>query len=411
MISALEMKRAPNEVAASPEPTEPGRLGRPTPARRSMPHRHARSKAWFPVSNVLPFATRVDIASHLVDGISINATERLVKVSKKAILRFLLILGDGCTRLHDRIVRGVVTSDVEMDEIWSFVWKKQHRVTENDPSEWGDTYTFVGLARAARLVISYLTGPRDGHSAYVFAHDLKKRVVTAPGRVHFSSDGFQPYIPAMRAAFGLRCDYGQVVKQYGYKQRDDHRYEPPRDADFIRKTPIFGVPRFERMSTSLVERQNLTIRMHVRRLTRLCNGFSKKRRNHGAALALHFAWYNFCRVHEALRVTPAMQAGLSDHVWDVAELVERALSEPMPTPAPLAPIPGGPQPREQLGLFEGLPGVLPKLLPPSTGGEPSANDNAAPVGPVEPCEDEEAPATVRDPARWCLLEEGAARVV
>lgn len=367
------------------------------------------------MSNVLPFATRCELASHLCDGCSVNATERLVKVSKKAILRFLLMLGDGCARLHDRLVRGVVASDVEMDEIWSFVFKKQHRIGPNDPSEWGDNYTFVALARASRLVISYMTGPRDGATAFVFTHDLKGRIVTQPRRVQFSSDGFAPYIPAMRAAFGLRVDYGQVVKQYGHKQRDDHRYEPPRDADFIRKTPIFGVPAFERMSTSLIERQNLTIRMHVRRLTRLCNGFSKKRRNHGAALALHFAHYNFCRVHESLRVTPAMEAGLTDHVWDVAELVERALSEPMPEPAPLAPVPGGPQPSEQLGLFEGLPGVLPRLLPPSTGGTPSANDNdgAAPVAPEPPTaldagdvadEDEEAPSTERDPSGWWLLK-------
>lgn len=249
------------------------------------------------MSNVLPFKARCDIAAHLVDGSSLSATERLVKVTRKTIGRFLLLLGDGCARLHDRLVRGVVTSDVEMDEIWSFVHKKQHRCGPNDPAEWGDTYTFVALARASRLVISYLTGPRDGATTFVFAYDLKLRLVTTPGRVQLSSDGFAPYIPAIRAAFGLRVDYGQVVKQYGHKQRDDHRYEPPRDADFIRKTAILGCPKFELISTSLVERQNLTIRMHVRRLTRLCNGFSKKRRNHGAALALHFAWYNFVRDH------------------------------------------------------------------------------------------------------------------
>lgn len=368
------------------------------------------------MANVLPFKTRCDIAAHLVDGSSINATERLVKASKKTILRFLLLLGDGCARLHDRLVRRIAASDVEMDEIWSFVQKKQHRCGPNDPSEWGDNYTFVGMGRASRLVISYLTGPRDGTSAYVFAHDLKQRVVTLPGRVQFSSDGFQPYIPAMRAAFGLRVDYGQVVKQYSAKQRDDHRYEPPRDADFIRKTPIFGVPRFERMSTSLVERQNLTIRMHVRRLTRLCNGFSKKRRNHGAAMALHFAWYNFVRIHESLRATPAMVAGLCDHVWEIEELVERALSEPMPEPAPLAPVPSpeGWRRPEQLGLFEGLPGVLPKLLPPSTGGTPAANDNAGPDEPGVPMlsapepapDDEEGPPTERDPAPWGVVEFG-----
>jgi hypothetical protein len=364
------------------------------------------------VANVLPFAARVDVASHLVDGCSIRATSRLTGIHKTTILRFLVLLGEGCARLHDRLVRGIVASDVEMDEIWSFVWKKQHRCGPNDPTEWGDNYTFVGMARASRLVISYLTGPRDGTSAYVFAYDLKQRVVTSPGRVHFSSDGFQPYIPAMRAAFGLRVDYGQVVKQYSAKQRDDHRYEPPRDADFIRKTPIFGVPRFERMSTSLVERQNLTIRMHARRLTRLCNGFSRKRSNHGAALALHFAWYNFCRIHETLRVTPAMAAGLSDHVWDVAELVERALAEPMPEPAPLAPIPSpdGWRPPVQLGLFEGLPGVLPRLLPPSTGGTPASNDNAEPSTAIEPCAEEDAPPTVRDPMQWATLQAASERV-
>jgi hypothetical protein len=365
------------------------------------------------VSNVLSFKARCDIAEHLVDGISINATERLVKVSKKTILRFLLLLGDGCARLHDRLVRGVVTSDVEMDEIWSYVFKKQHRLGPNDPSEWGDNYTFIAMARAARLVVSYLTGPRDGTTAFVFAHDLKKRVVTTPGRVQFSSDGFAPYIPAIRAAFGLRVDYGQVVKQYGAKQRDDHRYEPPRDADFIRKTAILGCPRFERMSTSLIERQNLTIRMHVRRLTRLCNGFSKKRRNHGAALALHFAWYNFCRIHESLEITPAYAAGLTDHVWSIEELVERALSEPMPEPAPLAPIPSpdGWRPPEQLDLFPGLlGGALPKLLPPSVGGTACSNDNGggAPLAPRAPeldagaveGEEDEGPATVRDPSPW-----------
>jgi hypothetical protein len=280
---------------------------------------------------VLPLSCRVDIAEHLVDGCSINATARLVKVNKRTVLRFFL-LGDGCARLHDRLVRGVRTSDVEMDEIWSFVYKKQqHRCSPNDPPEWGDAYTFVGLARRSRLAFSYLTGPRDGTTAFVFAHDMKKRLVTAPGRVQFSSDGFAPYVSAMRAAFGLRVDYGQVVKQYGAKQLDDHRYEPPRDADFIKKTPILGVPSFERMSTSGVERQNLTMRMQIRRLTRLTNTYSKKRRNLGAAIALHFLHYNFCRIHETLRCTPAI-AGLSDHVWDIAELVTRALAEPPLSP-------------------------------------------------------------------------------
>lgn len=291
------------------------------------------------MANVLPFKTRCDIAAHLVDGTSINATSRLVKVTKKAILRFLLLLGEGCARLHDRLVRNVHASDIEADEIWSFVHKKQHRCGPNDPSEWGDNYTFVGMVRASKLVVSYLTGPRDGTSAFHFAYDLKKRLVTTPGRVQFSTDGFQPYIPAFRAAFGLRIDYGQVVKQYSQKQKDDHRYEPPRDTDFIRKTVILGCPSFSRMSTSGVERQNLTMRMSIRRLTRLTNAFSKKRRNLGAAIALHFMYYNFCRIHESLRSTPAMASGVEGdraHLWEIEELVERALAEPEPPPAPLA---------------------------------------------------------------------------
>lgn len=352
------------------------------------------------MANCLPFAVRCDVAAHLVDGCSIRATERLTGVTKKTIIRFLIELGEGCARLHDRLVRGVVASDIEMDEIWSFVHKKQHRCTSNDPSEWGDNYTFAAMARSSKLIISFITGPRDGASTFAFANDLRQRIVTSPHRVQLSSDGFAPYIPAIRAAFGLRVDYGQVVKQYSRKQKDDHRYEPPRDADFIRKTPILGVPKFERMSTSGVERQNLTMRMHIRRLTRLTNAFSKKRRNLGAAVALHFAWYNFVRVHETLRITPAYEAGITDHVWSIEELVTRALAEPKAPPAPLAPIPSpdGWRPPVQLGLFDGLPdldGALLRLLPPSVGGTPEANDNASAIE-VE----DEAPATVRDPAPW-----------
>jgi hypothetical protein len=263
-------------------------------------------------------------------------------------------------------------------------------------------------------------------------YDMKGRLVTTPGRITFSSDGWAPYVPAMRAAFGLRVDYGQVQKQYGHKNRDDHRYEPARHADFIRKVAILGAPSFERLSTSLVERQNLTIRMHVRRLTRLVNGFSKKRRNHGAALALHFAWYNFVRIHEALDVTPAMAAGITDHLWDIEELVAAALAEP-PRPTPPTgsiPSPDGWTPPEQLGLFDRVPGLAGLLLPPSVGGTPSSNDNAGPTlpgapevpqlpevgadegeddGEPEAGDEDEGPATVRDPAqKWATLEEEAA---
>lgn len=318
--------------------------------------REATANAGPLMSNVLPFAVRVDVTRTLVDGCSIRASERLTGVTKKTILHLLLALGIGCQRLHDRLVRGVETTDIEADEAWSFVHKKQRRLSPGDPEEWGDAYTFVAMARHQKLVLSYLTGKRDEEHANRFIVDLKSRLVTPSSvRVQLSTDGFQDYIIPVMKAFGLTIDYGQVVKEYGATQQDDHRYEPPRTTKFITKKAILGAPKESRMSTSMVERQNLTMRMHIRRLTRLTNGFSKKRENLRAAIALHFMWYNFCRVHETLRVSPAMEAGLADHVWEIDELVARALAEPAPVSAPPPPLvtpPGdGSAAHVQLELF------------------------------------------------------------
>ncbi|KYF83308.1 transposase, partial [Sorangium cellulosum] len=253
------------------------------------------------MAHVLPLAKRVEVVAHLVEGAGIRPTSRLTGVSQPAILPLLLRIGEGCERLHNRLVRDVDCRTVQVDEIWSYVQKKQARVQAGDSPEVGEAYVFVDMASASKLVIAYRVGKRDEENTRAFIADLRARLVTVP---QLYSDGWQPYIAAVGDSFAGSVDYAQVVKNYSRKARrdDDHRYEPPRDP-FITRTPVYGVPDVKRASTSHVERQNLTIRMHIRRFTRLCNGFSK------------------CLPHEALRVTPAMEAGLTDHVWRIEELV------------------------------------------------------------------------------------------
>ncbi|WP_437667524.1 IS1 family transposase [Sorangium sp. So ce1182] len=279
-------------------------------------------------------AKRVEVVAHLVEGAGIRPTSRLTEVSKPAILSLLLRVDEGCERLHNRLVRDVDCRTVQVDEIWSYVQKKQARVQPGDSPEVGEAYVYVGMASASKLVISYRVGKRDDENTRAFIADLRARLVTIP---QLYSDGWQPYIAAVGDSFAGAVDYAQVVKSYTRKARrdDDHRYEPPRDP-FITRTPVFGVPDVKRASTSHVERQNLTIRMHIRRFTRLCNGFSKRLPHHKAAVALHMMFYNFCRPHEALRVTPAMEAGLADHVWSIEELVTAALTAaPTEPPKPM----------------------------------------------------------------------------
>lgn len=293
------------------------------------------------VANVLPLVKRVDVVRHLVEGASVRATSRLTDVSLPTVLSTLLRMGAGCDNLHNALVHGLDVREIQCDEIWSYVAKKQARVTENDPAEFGDAYTFLGMARTKKLIISYFVGKRDEASTQAFTKDLRARVVTIP---EISTDGWQSYQTAVGQSFSGNVDHAVIQKNYSRKGRadgpkHDHRYEPPRDP-FITKRVGHGAPDLERASTSHIERANLTVRMHVRRFTRLCNGFSKKLDNHRAAVSLHVAWYNFCRVHESLRVTPAMEAGITDHVWSVEELVTRALAaEPcaVPEPKPLAP--------------------------------------------------------------------------
>jgi len=288
---------------------------------------------------------------------SIRGTSRLTDVSLPTVLSTLLRMGEGCDRLHNAMVRDLDIREIECDEIWSYVQKKQARLTEKDPYEFGDAYTYLGMARTKKLILSYLVGKRDEVATQLFVADLRARLVTIP---EISTDGWQSYPVAVGQSFGGSVDHAIIQKNYTRKGRSDglrhdHRYEPPRDP-FITKKVAHGAPNLDRASTSHIERANLTVRMHVRRFTRLCNGFSKKIENHRAAVSLHVAWYNFVRVHETLRVTPAMEAGITDHVWSVEELVTRALAaEPCAAPEPKKLVPAAQLPNEKPVTAKELP--------------------------------------------------------
>jgi IS1 family transposase len=280
--------------------------------------------------SLLSLAKRAEVVSHLCEGAGIRPTSRLASVSQPTILALLLKVGTGCDRLHDRLVRGLSIQNIQCDEIWSYIQKKQARLRPEDNPTFGDAYTWFALARTQKLIISYRVGKRDDANAQAFAEDLRARLVTVP---MVNSDGFASYATAIGQHFEA-VDFAQVVKNYSRSpkrvrdgQHTDHRYEPPRDP-FIKKTPIFGTPDMAQVSTSHVERLNLDVRMSTRRLTRLCNGFSRKLTHHAAAISLFVAHHNFCRIHGALRCTPAMEAGITDRVWSVEELVACVLAEP-----------------------------------------------------------------------------------
>jgi IS1 family transposase len=347
------------------------------------------------VANVLPLATRVRIISALVEGNSIRATGRMVEVGKVAVCRLALMVGEGCVRLHNRMVRDLAAYVVQMDEVWSYVQKKEARLTEADPAERGDASTYIALDANTKLVLSFHVGKRDGENTEAFIKDLRARLTVKP---HVTSDGWQPYIGAMWGNFSGAVDYAQCVKNYrtGAARGPDHRYEPPRNP-FITKTAVIGAPRPELMSTSYVERFNLTSRHIVGRTRRLCLAFSKKLTNHAAAIALGIFSYNFTRIHGTLGVTPAMAAGLTDHPWTIEEVVTAALAEPeseapVAQPLKLQARPGEAQtPARELPNGRGWLRVVDggKTAAPSPGTPPAAPavavvevPAAAPIAPV-----------------------------
>lgn len=254
----------------------------------------------------------------LTEGNSIRSTERLTGVHRDTIMRLMVRVGEACQDLMDREMRHLPLRRVQVDEIWTFVRKKQgHLGPQDDERTTGDFYTFVAIDPVSKLVPTFLVGKRDSDTAHAFMHDLSARLTN---RIQLSSDHFGPYVEAVESAFVGEVDYGRLVKSYVAEPVGPGRYAPPRVASVDRERKV-GSPDWTHISTSHVERGNLTMRTFMRRLTRLSLGFSKKLENLKAATALYFADYNYCKVHRTLRMPPAMAAGVSRKVWTVGDLV------------------------------------------------------------------------------------------
>lgn len=264
------------------------------------------------------------VLSLIVEGASIRSTERLTGVHRDTILRHLVRVGQGCARLLDHEMRNLACEQLQVDEMWSFVRKKQRWVEPDEVEDGrvGDVWVFIALATDSRLVPAYRVGKRTAAETQAFVEDLSSRLVN---RVQISSDQLSYYASAVAQSFGPDADYAQLVKAFETRAVGPGRYSPPTVIGTTKVT-ILGNPDPDDVSTSYVERNNLNVRMGLRRFTRLTNAFSKKLENHEAAVALWFAWYNFGRPHTTLRVTPAMAAGVASSVWTMPEMIDRALS-------------------------------------------------------------------------------------
>jgi IS1 family transposase len=287
---------------------------------------------FFALKHIVQFMNRLTkeqqtrVVSALVEGNSIRATVRMTGVAKNTVIKLLLELADACADHHDCTVLNLKVRRLQCDEIWNFVGSKAKNTSPEKKAEgWGDTWTWTALDADTKLCVSYLVGGRDLGWAKDFMKDCAARI---RNRVQITTDGHKAYLEAVEDAFGADIDYAQLQKIYGAVNDKESRYSPARCIGCEMKT-VSGNPDPKHVSTSFVERQNLSMRMSIRRFTRLTNAFSKKVEHHAAAVALWFAYYNFCRVHQTLRVTPAMESGISDHVWTIAELLE-LLPEPKP---------------------------------------------------------------------------------
>jgi IS1 family transposase len=257
----------------------------------------------------------------LLEGKSVSSVERATDVHHSTILKLLVLAGEKCERIMAQRVRNVPVRDVECDEVWAFISKKDKRVRPEDDPNFGDCYTFVAIERHSKLVLNIAMGKRDQATTDVFIEGL--RHATADCHFQITTDGFGPYRTAIPDALEDRADYAMLIKVYRSSQEGEAQYSPAEVAN-VEVVPVSGRPDPARICTSIVERSNLSLRMGVRRFTRVTNAFSKKWENHWAAVSLWYTFYNFCRVHKSLRVTPAMQAGIADHIWSVRELLEAA---------------------------------------------------------------------------------------
>ena len=285
--------------------------------------------------NVLPRNKQIEVIAALCDGLGIRAVSRITGVNRGTVGTLALRMGRGCAELHDRMMVGLHVNRCELDELWSYVGKKQKNVTKRELAVKGDAYTFVALAASTRAIIAYRTGKRDTDNTMEFIHDLRERVIGSP---EISTDGFHPYKLAIRNIFGNRIAHGVIVKTYSVTNlavKDAARRYSPAQVVAVSREIESGIP--AQISTSYVERSNLTLRMSSKRFARLSNGFSKKLEPHCAAVSLYVAHYNLCRVHEALRSTPAMALGIADRVWTIGDLLDAALATQPITPETTAP--------------------------------------------------------------------------
>ena len=274
------------------------------------------------MANNLPTEKKILAVSMLAEGSSIRAIERVTGVHRDTIMRLGVRVGEGCAKIQDEKMRNIQSADIQIDEIWGFIGKKKKQTRAWDENV-GDIWTFIALDRDTKLIPAFRVGQRTMIHAREFLRDLAGRLVN---RVQLSSDGLAAYRETVEGVFGPDVDYAQLVKTYStvnLNQSAAGRYSP---AEVVKteKTVVSGMPDINRITTSHVEKQNHTLRMHCRRLTRLTNAFSKKLENFEAAVALNFAYYNFCKRHITVETTPARAAGVEDHEWTVAELVERA---------------------------------------------------------------------------------------
>jgi len=269
--------------------------------------------------NRLNTAKRAQIIAVLIEGNSVRSTARLTGVAFNTVLKLLPEIGRACAAYQDRVFRNLPCKRIQCDEIWSFCYAKQANVPEQFQGTFGvgDVWTWVTMCADTKLVPAWQVGPRDVQTANKFMQDLASRLAN---RVQLTTDGHGVYLTAVERAFGSEIDYAMLVKIYStHPENQEVRYSPAQCCG-AKKEAIMGHPVRQHVSTSFVERQNLTMRMQIRRFTRLTNAFSKKLENHAAAVALHYMAYNFAKVHKTLRVTPAMEAGVADHVWTMEEI-------------------------------------------------------------------------------------------
>ena len=270
--------------------------------------------------NKLSSKDRADILNLLCEGMAIRSIVRVTGTSKNTVVKLLIDAGAACQAYHDVHVRNLNSRRVQCDEIWSFCYAKQKNVASAKaaPTDAGDVWTWTAIDADSKLAVSWLVGGRDAGYATEFMNDVAERL---SNRVQLTTDGHRAYLEAIESAFGADVDYAQLIKLYGASPEGEKRYSPA-ECTGIRLNTVTGDPDPKYFSTSYVERQNLTMRMSMRRFTRLTNAFSKKVENHYHAVALHFMHYNFVRIHKTLRVTPAMAAGVTGRLWDMSDIVE-----------------------------------------------------------------------------------------